>query len=137
MIQIEDTQTIPDFIWAETSKKEFGLMPRSAQQLMLSKSSPIKIAKYDGEPLAVAGLYYQSFVSVPYLWVLLTDRFASSRISVLRNLIKLVILYAAKCETLIEAGNVKAERLAKVFGFTPTETTMILGSDKYIMYRRG
>lgn len=137
MIRTEDVKEIPKYLWNETSSKEFALMPYEAHQALLDLSSPIKII-YDNEhPLLVAGLYRRSFLSTPYLWVLITARFRHAKPSALRAIVAVANEFAPRCETLVEQDNRAAERLARAFNFEPTDGTILMGNLEYRMYRRG
>lgn len=137
MIQIEDVREIPRLLWNETSSKEFALMPYESHQLLLDFSSPIKMLRNEGKPLLVAGLFRKSFLSTPYLWALLTDEFRNAPPSILRGVARVIEALAPRCETLIEQGNKRAERLARAFKFSPTEGVMLMGDQYYRLYRRG
>lgn len=137
MIQTEDIKHIPRFLWNETSAKEFAMMPFEAHEALVNLSHPVKIISKDGEPLLVAGLFRRSFFSIPYLWVLLTEDFRRATPATLRAVIRITNKFAPRCETLVECGNTRAERLARAFNFTPTSGIVLVSDREYQMYRRG
>jgi hypothetical protein len=137
MIRIEDTHVIPTYLWNEISSKEFAMMPYEAHQALLALSNPVKVVYEDEEPLLVAGIYWRSFVSIPYLWVLITAKFRRVRPSTLRVLRAFADIHAPNCETLIEEASPQAVRLALAFSFKPTDSVVLYGDTSYRMYRRG
>lgn len=137
MIRIEDTQEIPEYLWTATSSKEFMLMPREAHVELVRKSNPIKVISNDEHPLVVAGLFRPSFLALPYLWVLVTQQFRDAKPGVVRAIVRITDHFAPRCETLVEDGNEGAERLARLFKFRPTLSTLVLGEQTYTLYRRG
>lgn len=137
MIQSEDIKRIPRFMWSETSAKEFAMMPFEAHEALVNLSDPVKMITKEGKPLLVAGLFRRSFFSTPYLWVLLTNEFRNATPATLRAIIRITNKFAPKVETLVERDNARAERLAKTFGFTPTDGMILVSDREYQMYRRG
>jgi len=137
MIQIEDTKEIPEYLWTSTSSKEYALMPREAHEELIQKSNPVKVISFRGRPLVVAGLFRSSLLSIPYLWVLVTQEFRDAKPGVVRAIVRVTDTLAPRCETLVEDGNEGAERLARVFKFRPTVSTLALGDQTYTLYRRG
>ena len=137
MIQIEDTKEIPEYLWTPTSSKEFLLMPPEVHAELVAKSNPVKIISNDDQPLVVAGLFRSSFLAIPYLWVLVTLEFRDAKPGVVRAIVRVTDHFAPRCETLVEDGNEGAERLARIFKFRPTLSTVVLGEQTYTLYRRG
>jgi hypothetical protein len=137
MIRIEDIEEIPRLLWNETSSKEFSHVPYESRRGLLDLSTPVKLISGDDTPLLVAGLFRRSFFAVPYLWVLLTEDFKTASPAVLRALVRAVGTLAPQAETLVEIGNARAERLAKLFAFEPTAGTALIGDLEYRLYRRG
>lgn len=137
MIQIEDIEEIPRLMWNETSGKEFGKMPYESHKALVELSDVVKLLRSNGKPLIVAGLFRRSFLSVPYLWTLITEEFRNAPPSMIRAVVRVVDRFAPMCETLVERDNVKAERLAKAFGFRATDGVTVVGDTYYRLYRRG
>lgn len=137
MIRIEDIEEIPRYAWLETSSKEFAMMPYESHRVLMDMSSPVKLITKNDRPLLIAGLFRRSFFSIPYLWTLLTTEFKYAPPSTIRAVVKILNKYAPQCETLVELGNARAERLAKTFGFEPMDGVTLVSDIEYRLYRRG
>lgn len=137
MIQIEDVKELPQLTWTETSGKEFMLMPSDSSRKLVQSSFPVKLISADERPLLVAGLFHKNYLSIPYLWTLITAEFKNASPATVRAVVRLTDAWAPRCETLVEYGNKKAERLAKVFGFSPVDGVMLMNNQEYRLHRRG
>lgn len=136
MIQIEDTREIPRVAWNEQSSKEFLLMPDATREEFIRRSDPVKVVKHDDEVLALCGVYQQSLLGTKYFWALLAEAFAQAPVSVLREMILRVSLDLPSGETFVEEAQPKADRLARLFRFYPSDSTIIHGDRVFRAYRR-
>lgn len=136
MIQIEDTREIPRVTWNEQSSKEFLLMHDGAREEFIRRSDPVKLVRLNNEPLALCGIYQRSLLGTKYFWVLLTERFTSISVSVLKQLVLLLSSELSSAETFVEEGNSKAERLARLFRFYASNSIILHGDKVYRAYRR-
>jgi hypothetical protein len=136
MIQIEDISEIPEAVWSKHSSKEFTLLPPEVREEMVRNSSPIKQVSLDGDVILICGVFRQTMLGMPYLWVLLAERFADAPVSVLKQLVRRLAKELPVAETFVEVGNKKADRLARLFSFLPADSTIIHGSKVYRSYRR-
>lgn len=119
MISVEDISFIPDMELTEYSRLEFE--NEQAKDMLVKRSKEIKLVLKDGEPVMLVGLYRPALLSIPFLWTLLTPRVAALKLSEFKTLARILREYKLVKETLIQDGNVAAQRLAYFFGFAPTE----------------
>lgn len=137
MIQIEDTREIPKVAWNEQSSKEFLLMPEATRDEFIRQSDPVKVVTADGEVMALCGVFQQSLLGTKYLWVLLSQAFTEAPVSVLKRMVMRVSVDLPSAETFVEEANVKADRLARLFRFYPSDSTIVHGDRVFRAYRRG
>lgn len=135
MIHSEDGEVAAQ--WNETSSKEFQIAGPVVYRQMIDSSYMVKSFFKDGSPFMMAGLIRPSLTEVPYLWTLLTSVWQDLTPSEVRLVVKMANAWAPRCQTFVEQGNVKAERLARVFGFKSVGSTMVVGTSVYVLYRRG
>lgn len=136
MIQIEDAREVPQVAWNEQSSKEFLLMPEATREEFIRRSDPVKLVKYNDEILALCGVYQQTLLGTKYFWALLAEAFAQVPVSVLREMILRVSLDLPSGETFVEEANEKADRLARLFRFYPSDSTILHGDRVFRAYRR-
>lgn len=112
------------------------MMPEGSRQEFIERSSPVKLVMNNGEVLALCGIYQQTLLGTKYFWVLLSQAFSSAPVSVLKRLVLRVSRDLPSAETFVEEANEKADRLARLFRFFPSDSTILYGDRLYRAYRR-
>lgn len=135
MIQSEAITELPNIPWGDNSSKEFQLVPVEKQRELITASWPVRYYHDDETPLLIAGLFRPTLLSLPYLWVLLAEQFTFAKPSQLRA-IRQELSDVSPCETLIEFGNEKAVRLAKMMGLKETDRGVCINGLQFQVYRR-
>lgn len=133
---IKEVREIPPLNYTEYASFEFGLMDKSAREHLVRFSKHIRQIDYNGKPVLVAGLFKSTLMSPYYLWVLITEELRAVPPSGYRTLIHQLGVYPGTKETFINEEHDGTERLARLFGFIPTNFTMPLGSLTLRLYRR-
>lgn len=136
MIRIEDTSVIPEMELTEYSCRERAIVTPEFCEELVSKSLVVKLVSNKSGPLMVAGLYHPTLVSMPHFWALLTPNFSSIKQDDLKTLVRWLNKVPMVMETLIEVGNKKAARLARLFNFEPTTSFVLIGNTQMQLYRR-
>lgn len=136
MIQTEIPASIPDLAWSEYSSREFEMVPKEIREQLVRSSSLVRLFSDEGGPLMVAGLYRPTLLSAAHFWALLTPHFSSIKSGDIRRLVQYLRAIPGLVETFIEVGNERADKLARLFGFQPTQNCGTIGSMQMCLYRR-
>ena len=114
----------------EYSKMELAMFPK--EQLQNLELSQVRL---NDQIILIGGLLRLSLLSTPHIILLLCNGFRP-RAHMTRALMSYLDEVAPICETLIQTGYQRGERLAGWWGFQKTSRTFKFNQLNYTVYRR-
>ena len=120
------------------------LFPHSAEEFLkatvdqnrlLQKSEEAKAIYENDQLLCYAGVFRNSFVGTPFLWVLLGRKVNGMSARTFRKLLREVWDIFPGMQTVVEVSHRAGHRFAQVCGFTPLEAFIEIEDRKFQFYK--